>query len=333
MSVADRLARNQIAAYAVASAAAVAAAVARPDAVAGFDAAIDPVLAVLLYVTFLEVPFVRLRRAFTNGRFVGAALATNFLVVPVVAWALTRPVADEPVVLVGALLVLLTPCVDYVIAFTGIADGDAEQLTATTPVLLLVQFALLPGYLWLFAGPAAAAVVEAEPFLEAFATLIAAPLALAWTTEWWAERSETGRRAETVLGTLPVPMMALTLFVVIASQLPRVTASLDRIAAVVPIYAVFPIVMVAVGRVAAGVFGLDPGESRALVFTSVTRNSLVVLPLALALPDGYALAPAVVVTQTLVELAWMVALTRAVPRWVVPSAPVGPSVPGPRVED
>ena len=47
-----------------------------------------------------------------------------------------------------------------------------------------------------------------------------------------------------------------------------------------------------------------------------TRNSLVVLPLVLALPDDYQLAPLVVVTQTLVELLVMVALVRLVPRMV-----------------
>ena len=66
---------------------------------------------------------------------------------------------------------------------------------------------------------------------------------------------------------------------------------------------------------------MDAGASRALVFTSVTRNSLVILPLTLALPSGYALAPAVVVTQTLVELTGMVVLTRIVPAWLVPESP------------
>ena len=55
----------------------------------------------------------------------------------------------------------------------------------------------------------------------------------------------------------------------------------------------------------------------------ITRNSLVVLPLALALPAEFALAPAVVVTQTLVELAGMVVLTRVVPGWLVPDTPGG----------
>lgn len=66
---------------------------------------------------------------------------------------------------------------------------------------------------------------------------------------------------------------------------------------------------------------MDVGESRALVFTSVTRNSLVILPLALALPSGYGLATAVVVTQTLVELTGMVVLTRVVPGWLLQDSP------------
>lgn len=55
---------------------------------------------------------------------------------------------------------------------------------------------------------------------------------------------------------------------------------------------------------------------RALVFSGATRNSLVVLPLALALPASLSLAPVVVVTQTLVELVGMIVFVRVVPRLV-----------------
>ncbi len=120
------------------------------------------------------------------------------------------------------------------------------------------------------------------------------------------------------MGWLSVPMMGVTLFVIIASQLPRVQDSIRKIAAVVPIYVAFLVIMPLLGRLAAGLLGMGVGESRSLVFTSVTRNSLVVLPLALALPSGYSLAPAIVVTQTLVELSGMVILTRVVPSKLVP---------------
>lgn len=163
-----------------------------------------------------------------------------------------------------------------------------------------------------------AAAIEAEPFVTAFLTLVAAPLTLAWLTELWAERSETGVRVRRRLGWLPVPMMAATLFVVVGLQFPRVRASLGDIAAVVPVYVAFLIVMPLLARALAGALSMPAGEGRALVFTAVTRNSLVVLPLALALPAGYELVPVVVVTQTLVELAGMVTLTQMVPRVLLP---------------
>lgn len=311
--------RQQVVVYAVAVALALGVGVGRPVSATVLERLIDPVLAVLLYATFLEIPFVRLRDAFTNGRFVAATLGLNFLVVPVVVGGLIQLLPAEPAVLVGVCLVLLTPCIDYVITFTDIAGGNAEQVLATTPVLLLVQLLLLPVYLWLFLGREIASAIEAGPFAEAFLTLIALPLTLAWLTELWAARSSSGRAWQAAMGWLPVPMLGVTLFVVIASQLPRVRESLDQIAAVVPIYVAFLIIMPLLGRLAAGWFQMDAGEGRALVFTGVTRNSLVVLPLALALPSGYELVPAVVVTQTLVELAGMVVLIRIVPAWLLPA--------------
>lgn len=161
---------------------------------------INPVLAVLLYVTFLEIPFTRLRRAFRNRRFIGAALGMNFLIVPVVVFVLTRFLPHDPVLLVGVFMVLLTPCIDYVITFTELAGGDAEKITATTPALMLTQLLLLPLYLWLFMGPQVAAFIEAGPFIEAFLIIIALPLTLAWATEYWAARSTQGRGWQTAMG-------------------------------------------------------------------------------------------------------------------------------------
>lgn len=327
MDLNDWLQRHQVAVYAVAVLLAIGVSVSRPRSATFIEQLIDPVLAVLLYVTFLEIPFIRLRRAFTNGRFMAAALGMNFLVVPVVVWGLTRFLPAEPVILVGVFMVLLTPCIDYVITFAGLAGGNSEQITATTPALMLVQLLLLPLYLWLFMGAEVAEAIEPGPFIEAFLIIIALPLTLAWLTEVWAERSTRGESWQETMGWLPVPMMGATLFVVIASQLPRVRDSIDQIAVVVPVYVAFLVIMPLLARVAAGLFRMDVEEGRALVFTSVTRNSLVVLPLALALPAGYRLAPAVVVTQTLVELTGMVVLTRVVPRWLLPESPSPISLP------
>jgi len=85
---------------------------------------------------------------------------------------------------------------------------------------------------------------------------------------------------------------------------------------VVPLFVAFALIAVQLGVVAARIARLDVPGRRAVVFSGVTRNSLVVLPLALALPASFALTPLVVVTQTLVELVAMVVLVAVVPRVV-----------------
>ncbi len=207
---------------------------------------------------------------------------------------------------------LLAPCVDYVIVFSGLAGGSSRRLLAATPLLLLAQMVLLPGFLLLFMGSGLAEVVDAGPFVEAFVVLIVLPLALAWLTQGWAARRAVGQKVADATGTTMVPLMAATLLTVVASQVPKVSDSLTDVARVVPFYVLFLVVMAFAGLAVARLFRLDVPASRAIVFTGATRNSLVVLPLALALPDTLAIA--VVVTQTLVEVVGMVIYVRAVPR-------------------
>jgi len=111
--------------------------------------------------------------------------------------------------------------------------------------------------------------------------------------------------------------MMATLAVVPASQVGAVGGDdLGGLATVALLFVAFLVVMAPLGRVVARVARLDVPAARALTFSGATRNSLVVLPLALALPEAYALAALVVVTQTLVELVGMVVYVVLVPRLV-----------------
>lgn len=281
---------------------------------------INPVLATLLYVTFLQVPAADLVRSMRDGRFLSAALVINFVVVPVVVAAMFFLLPADQAIRVGVLLVLLAPCVDYVIVFSGIAGGNSERLLAATPVLLIVQMALLPVFFMLFLGSDLADIVETGPFLHAFLMLIVIPLTLAWLTQAWAARATVGRTVSAGASASMVPLMAAVLCIVVASQIPKLDDNLTDVASVIPFYVAFLVIMAFAGKFLARLFRLDVPAGRAIVFSGATRNSLVVLPLALALPAGYELAAAVVVTQTLVEVVGMVVYIRVVPR-LVPDRP------------
>ncbi|ACZ29235.1 Bile acid:sodium symporter [Xylanimonas cellulosilytica DSM 15894] len=287
-----------------------------PQAAPVLTPSITPVLALLLFATFLGVPLVEVGRAVRDLRFLGTVLVANFVVVPVIVFGLSRLVADDRGLLIGVLLVLLTPCVDYVIVFTGLAGGARARLLAAAPLLMLVQVLLLPGYLLLFAGRAALSVVEIRPFVEAFVVLIVLPLVASAAVQALGRRRRAGRVVEHVMAAAMVPLMMATLAVVVGSQLAAVGGQVAALARVVPVYVAFAVVAVVVGRIAGRVARLDVPATRAVVFSTTTRNSLVVLPLALALPAPLAIAPLAVVTQTLVELVAMVVLVRLVPRLV-----------------
>ena len=121
---------------------------------------------------FLQVAFRELRRAFAHGRYMAAALALNFLVVPAVSWSLARLAPQDPAVILGVYLGLLTPCIDYVIVFAGIGGGEEGLVLASTPALMLLQMLLLPFYLWLFMGAELVVAVDLTPAVVVTQTLV-----------------------------------------------------------------------------------------------------------------------------------------------------------------
>ena len=315
-----RLQRQQVWLYLLALAAGAALGLAAPPLGVLVELAITPVLALLMFATFLGVPFADLGQAARDLRFLSLVLVLNFVVVPVLVFGLSRFVAGDADLLLGVLLVLLTPCVDYVVAFTGLAGGARERLLAVTPVLMIAQILLLPVYLWLMAGPDAVGAIDAQPFLQAFGLIVLAPLVLAVLVQLLLRHRI--RAIQSVADAAMVPLMMLTLAIVVASQIAGVAGALGGLLQVVPVFLLFALVAGVLGGIVGRLFPAAGEAPRAIVLSGVTRNSLVVLPLALAASP--ALVPLVVVTQTLVELLAMVIMVAVVPR-LSPGKQPGPA--------
>lgn len=313
----DTLEHNQVPIYFVAVLLAAAFGVFAPLSAQGLGVLVTPAIAVLMYAMFLQIPFLDLRQGLGNKRFIGALLLANFILVPLLVWALTLGLVERPALLVGALLVLLTPCIDYVVVFTHIGKGDSRLMLAATPVLLLLQLVLLPVYLSFMLGAQSAVVVAVGPFVEAFLLLIVLPMVLAVLTTSLARRSSTINLWNNAWAWMPVPAMALVLFVVIGSQITSVVRDIALLLPVIPVYLGFLLLAPLVGALAARLFALPAMTARAVTFSASTRNSLVVLPLALALPeDVRGLAATAVIVQTLLELVGELLYIRLIPALV-----------------
>lgn len=286
-----------------------------------FEMLVWPSLAVLLYATFTQVPLARLPAAFGEKRFLAANLVGNFVFVPLIVLGLIQLLPDEPAVVLGVAMVLLVPCTDWFNTFAHLGGGSARLALVATPVNLLAQIALLPVYLWLFFGQTFAEAIDVTRFALVFAALIVVPLLLAMATQHRRARRTTPKQPVERTAWLPVPALAVVVFLVAGSQVHVVADAGDLLASVAGIYAAYLVAAAALGLVVAKAFHLDTAAARTLVFSLGTRNSFVVLPFALALPASWEAAAVVVVLQSLVELFGMLGYLRWVPRRLIPRPP------------
>lgn len=276
---------------------------------------IEPIIGVLLYSMFCQIPFLELKQALKNRSFFKALLFGNFVLIPLVVWILINVFPITPVITLGVLLVLLTPCIDYVIVFSYLGKGNSKAILASTPLLFIFQMLLLPLYLWVFLGKETIAIIEITPFIKAFLFLIIIPFLLSIVTQTLSKsNNKVGKTILNFSGWLPVPFMALTFFVVIASQIAVLYNNPESILKVIPIYVVFAIIAPFIGMLSAKIFKIDFYNSRAISFSTSTRNSLVVLPLALSLPaPENQLVAVIIVTQTIVEIFFELIYIKAIP--------------------
>ncbi len=294
-----------------------------PDSASALETLIWPVVGTLLYFTFLQVPLLQFRQALKDVRFLAAMLTANFVFVPVVVWVVLKVLPPSPPIQLGVALVLLTPCTDWMNTFTLLGKGDAHRTLAATPLLLITQIVLLPLFLWLMLDTQTSRMVATWPFVEAFLGLIVLPLALAWLTEWSGKRSERVARGIARSGVLPVVLLAVTVLVIAASQIRQVLDNAHQLTLVTLIFVAYVALAAVIGRLTVWLFSLPPRVGRGVIFSTGTRNSFVVLPLALALPPEWNLAVAVIVIQAFVEMLGMLVFIGIVPAWLLPDAESG----------
>jgi ACR3 family arsenite efflux pump ArsB len=116
---------------------------------------IEVFLMIMLFFTFLGVEIKDLAKSFTNLKFSISALLINFLWTPVFAFLLAKIFLPGQVSLqMGFIMLMVTPCTDWYLIFTGLAKGNVALGSSILPLNLIVQIILLPVYLFVFMGQA-----------------------------------------------------------------------------------------------------------------------------------------------------------------------------------
>lgn len=121
-------------------------------------------------------------------------------------------------------------------------------------------------------------------------------------------------------GRISIALLALVILLVSASQVDIVLGamSLELVGRLMAVFTLFLVAGGVLARLLARLFTLPVERGRTLAFSFGTRNSFVILPLALALPGGFELAAVVIVFQSLIELFGMIVYLWWVPRVLFP---------------
>lgn len=276
--------------------------IAAPGIAPLLDFLLWPILALLLFTTFIQVPLWQLPGAFRDFRFVASLLFGNFVLLPLLVAVMIQFLPENPAQRLGVLLVLLVPCTDWFITFTKLGGGDTLRAITITPVNLVGQMLLLPVYLWLFVGTDVEMRLMTGNLVPAFFGLILLPLCLAALTQRWIRKRPERVIIQERLAWWPVPLLALVVGTIAATQVNVVWAAGPVLAQVFWLYLGFLLGAALLAKALTRFFKLPLKTGRTLAFSFGTRNSFVVLPLAVALPIGWEVTIVVIVFQSLVEL-------------------------------
>ena len=200
------------------------------------NAALKLVLPILLFVTFLQVPFASVIKSFRNGRFIVGLLIGNFVFIPILVLVLVwlglsflNSLLDMPPLskltsangpylyftAFGAML-LCAPCVDYVVSFCRSGKGDIAALTAALPVFLIFQFCFL-GFLFVspFAGTKLPGLGQQSLsiLLRSVFEVLVIPICLAWFLQRFSSRNRIISVSNSFMKNSAVIVTSLTLVI------------------------------------------------------------------------------------------------------------------------
>lgn len=282
---------------------------------AGF---ILPLLMLMLTGVFLHIPLNDFKNVFQFRRVAIASLVINFVWTPLFAWLLGWLfLSDQPALWVGFLMLMVTPCTDWYLVFTGISKGNLPLSTALLPVNLVLQLLFLPVYLLVLAG--AVFPLDWGLILESIGLVLLLPffaatalryLIVRYRSDYWLEQ-----RALPLVQTAQIVLLALAIAAVFASEGQTITRRPQLL-----LHLLLPVLLFFGSNLGLAIVVSKWLKSNfenfvSLSYTTLARNSPIALAIAVVAFPGEPLVALALVIGPLIELP-VLALISQVLLWI-----------------
>lgn len=270
---------------------------------------IEPFLMVLLFCVFLSADGQKLKDAFLNLRFTLTASAVNFVWTPLFTYGLCLlflPGSQD--LQIGLMMLMVTPCTDWYLVFTGLAKGNTELGASVLPLNLLLQILLLPLYLLVFFGSSIRADSGgcSESMALSIVLVLLVPFGLSFLLKLGSRKSFAIAKATDRLKAcgdeIQLCFLCLAVIAMFASESRDVLQNPDIfLRLLLPLAVFFTANFLLVRRIGSGM-KMAQEDITALNFTTLARNSPLSLAIAVAAFPDRPLISLALVTGPLVEL-------------------------------
>lgn len=273
---------------------------------------VTPFLFVMLLGAFLNISLKDYRKAFSNVRFTITTILINFIWTPILVWLLGNLfLSHSPVMLIGFIMLMVTPCTDWYLIFTGVAKGNVPLSATVLPVNLVFQVVLLPVYLLIFGG--VSGIVNIQDVVSSVIIMLILPFLLAQIGKWLLSGIPYQDKKEKVyrmFGSLQTILLAMAIMAMFASKGRNLLANSGVVAVLlIPLILFYIINFILAQGVGKG-FRYSYEDTASLTLTTVAKNSPMTLGVALIAFPNEPLIHLIMVIEPLIELPVMMLITR-----------------------
>ena len=211
-------------------------------------------------------------------------------------------------------MLLVTPCTDWYLVFTGLADGNVELGMSILPLNLLLQIVLLPGYLLLFIG--SEVQMDAAALLQSVVMVLAIPFVASLLTKRLFRNRPGFRAFLSAQGdNLQLLFLCLAVVVMFASEGRSLWENPALLLKLFVPLLIFFAVLFFLAQLAGRLLHFSKRDTIALNFTTLARNSPLSLAIAVATFPQQPLVSLALVIGPLIELPVLSVISGILKRW------------------